>query len=80
MLKLEPMLQAKARENQVANLKRGAAVPDKCPKRDSISTRAELARTAGVSRRLIDEGKLVSEHADAETLETRPTVRLNAQT
>jgi hypothetical protein len=62
-LKLEPLIAAKAKEKKKES---GGAVPHKCAK-PPIETREELAKTAGVSKRLIDEGKLIDKHADEET-------------
>lgn len=52
---------AKAKENQVSGLKRGdvAPVPAKLPKRETIDTRREVAKTADVGERTYDAGRLI---------------------
>jgi hypothetical protein len=55
-LKLEPLLAVKAKEQQVSGLKRGKSVPAILPKREPLDTRAEVAKLAGVSPRMVDAG------------------------
>ncbi|MGA3266363.1 MAG: hypothetical protein ABSE16_06040 [Verrucomicrobiota bacterium] len=65
-LKLEPLLREKAREKQINGGKN--KVPNKCAEAPGQrETRTQIAKLAGVSTRLIDEGKTILAHADEET-------------
>ena len=59
MLKLEPLIAARAKAHQRAS---GGAVPQKSAK-PPIDTRAELAALAGVSHNTIAKVKTITEHA-----------------
>lgn len=65
VLKLEPLLKQKAKANQAnGSSGKGKPLPHNCAKAD---TRSALAKIAGVSPRLIDEGRIVDKHADEAT-------------
>jgi hypothetical protein len=64
-LALEPLIAESAKENQRAA---GGAVPQKSAKAP-VDTRAELAKTAGVSHDTIAKVKKINEKADPETLD-----------
>jgi len=63
--KLEPLLKKKAKENQV--IRKGNQAGSTLNNCANLDTRAELAKAAGVSTRIIDESRLILEHADEET-------------
>src|SRR3989304_5080082 len=66
-LKLEPLVAAKAKANQIATLKKGKSVPQNSAKREKpIDTRKELAKVAGLSHDTITKAKLIAEHANGK--------------
>lgn len=72
-LKLKPLLERKAKENQVANLKKGAESPvlQNSAKRenDRINTTEEIAKSAGVSRDTVQKVQKVLSKAEPEIIE-----------
>lgn len=64
-LKLEPLISAKAKENQRAS---GGAVPSKLTE-PHIDTREEIAVVAGVSTGTLHKAKVIAEKADEDTKE-----------
>ena len=59
---MEPLLREKAKANQQERKgSQPGTTPHKCVKLSPVETREELAKTAGVEKRLIDEGKIIAE-------------------
>jgi len=50
--KREEIVAGRAKEKQIAGLKRGDSVPAKLPKREAVSTRAECAKAAHLANYL----------------------------
>lgn len=72
--KLEPLISAKAKENQIATLKQNqSTVLEMLPKREPINTREELAKAAGVSGRTIAKVKKIMQDAPPEIKEAART-------
>jgi phage N-6-adenine-methyltransferase len=65
-LKLEPLIAAKAKERQIATLKRGDVMPDTQKSAERGETREELAKVAGVSHDTIDKMKVIEESGNEE--------------
>jgi 16S rRNA G966 N2-methylase RsmD len=67
-LKLEPLIAAKAKENQIAR-KGGqhGTSPQNSAELFPVETRVEVAKVAGVSHDTIEKAKLISKHADEDT-------------
>ena len=68
-LKFKSVLAEKAKERQLAGLKKGDKVPvlQNSAERETTEVREELAAKAGVSRDTIDRAEFLSKHADDET-------------
>jgi len=64
-LKLEPLVAARAKENQVAHLMQGDQRPvsQNSAEREAVDTRQELARVAGVSHDTISKAKVIAAKA-----------------
>jgi 16S rRNA G966 N2-methylase RsmD len=60
----EKIVARQAKGNQLANLKKGSAVPAKLPKREKLDTRKACAAAAGVGERTYDAGKLILDAAE----------------
>ena len=67
-LELESAIAAKAKEKQVASLKRGAKmpVPQNSAEREPVDTREEVAKVAGVSHDTIAKAKYLRDNADED--------------
>jgi N6-adenosine-specific RNA methylase IME4 len=65
VLKLEPMIAARAKENQLAALKQNAVLSD-LTERSVIDTRAELAKLSGLSEGTIYKGRILVDRGSAE--------------
>lgn len=68
-LKLEGAFKAIAKENQLATLKQNATVLQNSAKRESIDTRAEIAKKANVSHDTIHKAKTILNSAPAEVIQ-----------
>jgi len=69
-LKYEPIIAARAKENQLTGLKKGnSPVLVKKPKREPIHTHEEVAKKAGISASTIQKTKVITDKGDDETKE-----------
>ena len=64
VLKLEPLLRVKAKEQQI---RKPESVSQKSAKQTPIDTRKDLAKAAGVSHDTIAKGKVIQAKASEET-------------
>ncbi len=66
---MEGIIEAKARANQVASLKRGESVPQISAERESVETRQQAAALAGVSHDTYAKGKVVLDEGTPELVQ-----------